>query len=143
MIHTNANQSEPLRRYLLVEVSGNLTEHFETFRSMRSKIDNRLGETGLEDVPGFYPVAAYHYVPYENPMQQRMNKVANGIFWELSQPASDGGLPEPYEQHDRITKLRGPVAFRVRGDSLTDSHVAAIREAHTRAVARLQSMGWM
>jgi hypothetical protein len=143
MIHMNANRPQPISRYLFLEVDGSLTEYTETFQDMRMKVGHGHGETGLEDVPNFYPVAAYHYVPYAGP-QERMNKVANGIFWELSQPGPEEPMSERYEPHDRIVKMRGPVAFCTRTEGgLSDSQVDAIRKAHTRAVDRLQSMGWM
>lgn len=147
MIHTNANRPQSVSRYLFVTVDGSLTVHTETFRDMRMKVGHGPGETGLEDVPNFYPVAAYHYVPYENPTQKRMNLVANGIFWELSEPGPDvaeSTRAEPFEPADRIVKMRGPVAFCVRTEGgLSGSQVAVIRKAHARAVERLQSMGWM
>lgn len=142
----------PAHHYLLVQVDGSLTSHRDTFQDMRQKIDGGEGETGMEDIPNCFPVMAYHYVPFDNPEQQRMNKVANGIFWELSKPDPNSATPEPFEPyeqpephdpHDRIIKMRGPVVFCVRFDSLSTSHVDAIRAAHERALDRLQSKGWI
>ncbi|MEU9946902.1 hypothetical protein [Streptomyces sp. NPDC047939] len=147
MIHVNANRPRSISRYLILEVDGGLTEYTDTFQAMRMAVGHGHGETGLEDVPNFFPVAAYHYVPYENPAQKRMNLVANGIFWELSEPGPDVAemdRAEPFVPADRIVKMRGTVAFcTCTAGGLSGSQVDAIRKAHARAVIHLQSMGWM
>ncbi|SBU98192.1 hypothetical protein YUMDRAFT_06088 [Streptomyces sp. OspMP-M45] len=146
------NRPPAAQHYLLVQVDGTLTSHRDTFQVMRDKIDGGEGETGLEDIPNCYPVTAYHYVPFGNPEQQRMNKVANGIFWELSKPDPDSATPEPFEPYeqpephdpkDRVIKMRGPVVFCARFDSLSFTHADTIRAAHERTLERLRSKGWI
>ncbi|MEV6146399.1 hypothetical protein [Streptomyces sp. NPDC051992] len=137
---------------MLVQAGGSLALHRDTFQVMRQKIDRGEGETGMEDIPSCYPIMAYHYVPFDNPEQQRMNKVANGIFWELSKPNPNDATPEPfqpyeppdpYEPHDRIIKMRGPVVFCIRSGSLSDSHMNTIKAAHEQVLDRLRSKGWI
>ena len=40
----------------------------------------------MEFLPGLSPVTAYYYVPF-NGDQRRMNKVTNGMYWELTDSA--------------------------------------------------------
>ncbi|ACX71168.1 hypothetical protein pZL12.91 [Streptomyces phage ZL12] len=136
------------QHYLLVQVDGTLTSHRDTFQVMREKIDQGEGETSMEFIPNRKVVMAYHYVPFDNPEQQRMNKVANGIFWELSKPDPDSPTPDPFEPdpqapQDRVIKMRGPVVFCARFDSLSFDHADTIRAAHERTLKRLQAKGWI
>ncbi|MEU2147899.1 MULTISPECIES: hypothetical protein [Streptomyces albovinaceus subgroup] len=146
------NRPVVAQHYLLVQVDGTLTFHRDTFQVMREKIDQGEGETDMQSIPNSSAITAYHYVPFDAPEQQRMNKVANGIFWELSKPDPDSPTPEPFEPYeqpephdpqDRIIKMRGPVVFCARFDSLSSSHADTIRTAHERVHERLRSKGWI
>ncbi|WP_020138515.1 hypothetical protein [Streptomyces sp. 351MFTsu5.1] len=80
-----------------------------------------------------------------------MNKVANGMFWELSGPVARA-IDDEYEKdpdddygpEDRVIKLRGPVAFIDRHNwGLGRQHEDQLRAVHEIAVQRLRNLGWL
>ena len=145
-------------RYALVTADGQLTFDTAPMRKIRERLEDGIGdgESGIEHIPNHYPLCAYWYSPYERPDRRRMNTVANGVFWELSAPLDladidpddDSALQAAIEDRDpelRQIKLRGPVAFFAHNaDSvLSDDLEADLRDAHHRAVTRLQARGWL
>jgi hypothetical protein len=144
---TNIDSGAEPMRYALVMPEGELTFGRATLHEIRRLIGaDAGGETGLEFLNSLPPVAAYYYVPFDAD-ERRMNKVANGMYWELSAPISqddEDSYQEEYDPQQRVIKLRGPVAFVDRHNwGLSTSDEAALREAHKAAVARLRARGWM
>ncbi|OEJ36228.1 hypothetical protein [Streptomyces agglomeratus] len=119
-------------------------------RQIRGKIGSGVdGESGMEHVSAYSSLAAYYMEPFDTDTR-RMNKVANGMFWELSSPSyypviegeAADDLPHHSDQPDRVIKLRGPVAFISRGD-MTPEDEAILKDAHDRAHSRLRAKGWI
>jgi hypothetical protein len=133
-------------RYCLVTPEGDITFDVKTLHEIRVLVGgNGVGETGLEFLNSLYPVAAYYYVPFDVD-DRRMNKAANGMFWELNGPVPNDDDPdrEPFDPDDRVIKLRGPVAFIDRHSwGLSGSQEASLRTAHETAVGRLRRRGWL
>ncbi|MFJ9634486.1 hypothetical protein ACIRU8_43020 [Streptomyces sp. NPDC101175] len=138
-------------RFALVTPEGELSFGDKLYHDIQAQIGGGgVGETGHEFLRSLYPVTAYFYVPYDQD-DRRMNKVANGMFWELSCPAArdtdDGYDEEPdddYTPEDRVIKLKGPVAFIDRHNwGLSREHEDGLRAAHETAVQRLRSRGWL
>lgn len=134
-------------RYCLVTPDGNITFDTATLHQIRAQIGvDVVGEAGTEFLDSLYPVAAYYYVPFDEDTR-RMNKTANGMFWELSAPVQQTGEEDDLEEHnpeDRVVELRGPVAFIDRHSwGLSEQREAALREAHETVVARLRHRGWL
>ncbi|MER7743344.1 hypothetical protein ABTX34_34450 [Streptomyces sp. NPDC096538] len=142
------NSTQEPMRYALVTPDGNISFATGTYQEIRTLIGNDgAGETGMEFLDGLYPVAAYFYVPFTAD-QRRMNKAANGMYWELSAPApGEGGEdadPQEHDPEDRIIKLRGPVAFLDRHNwGLSAEQESALRDAHKATVMRLRARGWL
>ncbi|MES5820875.1 hypothetical protein [Streptomyces sp. RG80] len=138
-------------RFAFVTPAGELSFDAKLYHDIQAQIGGRgAGETGHEFLRSLYPVTAYFYVPFD-PDDRRMNKVANGMFWELSGPvaqSADGEYEdEPdddYDPDDRVIKLRGPVAFIDRRNwGLSREHENELRAAHERVSERLRSRGWL
>ena len=132
-------------RYCLVTPDGNISFDTSTHHQVRALIGAGIdGEAGLEFVNSLYPVGAYYYVPFDEDTR-RMNKPANGMFWELNGPTYADGTPvEDFQPGDRDIKLRGPVAFVHRqGDGLTGDQEEVLRETYGRVVGRLRGRGWL
>lgn len=135
-------------RYCLVTPDGNITFDTATLHQIRAQLGmDVVGEAGLEFLNSLYPVAAYYYVPFDEDAR-RMNKAANGMFWELSAPLQrddeDADVEEEFEPQDRVIKMRGPVAFINRHAwGLSGEQETALRDAHKTAVERLRSRGWL
>ncbi|MFF5448766.1 hypothetical protein [Streptomyces sp. NPDC012888] len=141
----------PTLRYAFVTVDGTLALGTATMPQIRQKVGaGTHGETGTEFVSVRSDLAAYHLVPYETDTR-RMNKVANGMFWELSDPAHHPAVTEDddpdaadasEDRPDRVIKMRGPVAFIRRG-GMSPEDEAMVKEAYERAHGRLRSKGWI
>jgi hypothetical protein len=134
-------------RYALVMPDGELTFGRATLHEIRRLIGaDGGGETGLDFLNSLHPVAAYYYVPFTTD-ERHMNKVANGMYWELAAPVPQDGensYQEEYDPQERVIKLRGSVAFIDRHNwGLSTSDESALREAHKTAVTRLRARGWM
>lgn len=133
-------------RYCLVTPEGDAVFATATLHEIRTLIGgDGAGETGMEFLNSLYPVAAYYYVPFDEDTR-RMNKTANGMFWELSAPIrqEDGTLPEDFKPEDRTIKLSGPVAFIDRHTwGLTAERESVLREAYEIVVDRLRRRGWL
>ncbi|MDH6574985.1 hypothetical protein [Kitasatospora sp. MAP5-34] len=139
------------RRYAMVGVDGSLAFTTGTWREMRAAVAEGLGaegESGAEMISQYSPLNVYYFAPYDRADEGRMNKVANGVYFELSDPkryelpAGDEAddLPEPT---GRVIKMHGPVAFySTRGD-LDEDEIEAIREAHKAVFGRLGRRGWI
>jgi hypothetical protein len=138
--------------YVLVTVEGQLSVQSGTFQEMReSTFGGHRGANEIIDLPALYPVAAYCSIAYDRPDPRRMNKVANGMVWELT-ARPDRGLVDP-ERDDvleayaedalRVVKMRGPVVFFERIRSLAEEEVATLRKAHETAYSRLNARGWI
>ncbi|MFJ3660821.1 hypothetical protein ACIPPM_10155 [Streptomyces sp. NPDC090119] len=139
-------QDQPMR-YCLITPEGDLSFDTATLPEIRIRLGaNMAGETGLEWLDSLYPVAAYYYVPFAQDTR-RMNKAANGMFWELSAPverADDDGEPEERDPADRVIKMRGPVAFINRyAWGVSEEQEAALRTSYTQVVTRLRDRGWL
>lgn len=138
-------------RFAFVTPEGELSFDSKLYHDIRTQIGGRgLGETGHESLRGLYPVVAYYYAPFDED-DRRMNKVANGMFWELSGPVppdpDDEYAPDvddDYDPEDRVIKLRGPVAFVDRYNwGLSREHEDRLREVHETVVRRLRGRGWL
>ncbi|MDL5205305.1 hypothetical protein [Streptomyces sp. ALI-76-A] len=145
------NRKDQPMRFAFVTTEGELSFDTKLYHDIQAQIGGRgVGETGHESLRSLYPVTAYFYVPYDQD-DRRMNKVANGMFWELSGPAARGTDDEyeeepddDYTPEDRVIKLRGPVAFIDRHNwGLSGEHENALRAAHETAVQRLRNRGWL
>ncbi|NUS30341.1 MAG: hypothetical protein HOV92_39895 [Streptomyces sp.] len=138
-------------RFAFVTPQGELSFGTKLYHDIRAQIGGGgVGETGHEFLRGLSPVTAYFYVPYDQD-DRRMNKVANGMFWELSGPVARAGDDEydvepddDFDPKDRVIKLRGPVAFLDRHNwGLSREHEDELRSVHETAVQRLRSRGWL
>lgn len=139
--------------YVLVMPDGQFTIRQDTFQGVRDQI--RAGHQGSQeiiDLPSLNPVMAYCSIAYEQPDPRRMNKVANGMVWELTarpeREQIDGDRDDIFDAYAheplRVVKMRGPVAFMVRGDrSLEEADITGLREAHETAYAKLRARGWI
>jgi hypothetical protein len=140
--------SDRTMRYCLVRPDGEISFGSKSLHQIRAEIiDGGVGETGLEHLNSLYPVAAYYHVPFDKD-DRRMNKAANGMFWELSAPTPPGDdeYAEAQEHHpgDRVIKMRGLVAFIDRHNwGLSTENERDLREAHQTAVERLRARGWL
>jgi len=142
-------------RYATITVAGGLDFHIGTHAQARAAIGaHGAGEAGIDFIPNLPPLAMYYFVPFEGDHGMPMNKVANGIFWELSRPVDPATIDPDRDDlieaareaspEDRIVKLRGPVViYGPGGGSFGDDHEATIREAHKVAAGRLKSRGWL
>ncbi|WP_405856879.1 hypothetical protein OG407_09550 [Streptomyces sp. NBC_01515] len=148
--HTDDRNTQPMR-YALVTPDGELGFDAKPHHGIRTQIGASItGETGNEFLRGLHPVAMYFYVPFGED-GRRMNKVANGMFWELSGPVP----PDPddeyeeeqdddYDPDDRVIKLRGPVAFVDRHSwGLSGEYEDKLRAVHETVVRRLRGRGWL
>lgn len=132
-------------RYALVTPEGEITFGQATWHEIRTQIGGSIaGETGMDFLNSLYSAAVHYYVPYGED-DRRMNKIANGMFWELSAPVvTDDDDSEPHDPADREIKLRGPVAFTDRHNGgLSPDQERALREAHRSAVTRLRARDWL
>lgn len=134
------------QRYALVQETGELTFGTADFREIRGKIaTGGQGETGLDWFDAHYPLGYFYYVPFgDDP--RRMNKVGNGMYWELAAPRMDpDGDDEPHDPRDRVIKARGPVAFisNSQEGGLSAEQEAMVRAAHERATSKLRARGWL
>ncbi|MEU8718570.1 hypothetical protein [Streptomyces sp. NPDC048663] len=133
-------------RFAFVTPDGELSFDAKLYHDIRTQIGgNGAGETGHEFLRSMYSVAAYFYVPYEKD-DRRMNKVANGMFWELSghPRGTDEEPDDDYDPEDRVIKLRGPVAFIDRHNwGLTSENENTLRSAHETVLQRLRGRGWL
>ncbi|MFF9158343.1 hypothetical protein ACF1AB_39655 [Streptomyces sp. NPDC014846] len=137
-------------RYCLITADGSITFDTGTLVHIQGLLDrDSVGETGTEFLNSLHPVTAYYWVPYYED-RRRMNKVANGMYWELSAPVpraddeDDDREPEEYDPEDRKIKMRGPVAFTNRHDwGLTPDQENTLRQAHETASRRLRARGWL
>ncbi|MFC8350993.1 hypothetical protein [Streptomyces sp. NPDC057280] len=140
---SGADSSSPGQRFALLLENGELRFNRAPFPDIRGMVvPHGGGETGLEWLPGHHPLALYYFVPYLGPDDRPVNKTANGMFWELSEPPLPGPDEEPpddpYSPEDRIIEVRGTVAFLCPGEqNLTDEHETALREAHHWVTRRL------
>jgi hypothetical protein len=142
-------RAQPMR-YALVTENGEITFGHATFQEVRLLVGaDGGGETGMEFLPSLPHVTAYYYVPFDGD-QRRMNKAANAMYWELTDPAlcarddADEYDDGDEETVDRVIKLRGPVAFIDRHNwGLIKEHETALKTAHQTAVARLRDRGWL
>ncbi|MEC4572596.1 hypothetical protein [Streptomyces virginiae] len=134
---------EPVR-YALVTPDGEITFGDAPLRDIPAAFEGGGdGETGTEYLRSLYPVAVYFHVPYYDDTR-RMNKVANGMYWELSAPVQGEDDGEDDDPEDRKIKLRGPVAFVDRHNrGLSAEQESVITGAHRTAVARLRARGWL
>ncbi|MFB7329444.1 hypothetical protein [Streptomyces sp. NPDC056190] len=134
-------------RYALVTENGEITFGHKTFHEIRVLLGaDAGGETGLEFLNSLYPVTLHYYVPFDAD-KRRMNKAANGMFWELSAPVQrddeDTDVGE-FGPEDRVIKLRGPVAFIDRHSwGLSGEQEMVLRDAHKTAVDRIRARGWL
>ena len=135
----------------MVDVDGSLAFKAGTLREMREDVAQELGaegESATEMISQYSPLNVYYFAPYDRADEGRVNKAANGMFFELSDPkryeipAGDEAddLPEPTE---RIIRTHGPVAFYSTHGDLDDAEVEAIREAHRVVFDRLRQRGWI
>jgi len=131
--------------YVLVTTDGQFTIRQDTFQGVRDQI--RAGHQGSQeiiDLPNLDPVMAYCSIAYEQPDPRRMNKVANGMVWELTARPDREQIDDPYAHEPlRVVKMRGPVVFFERLRSLTDEEVEALREIHATAYGNLRARGWI
>ncbi|MFE5620833.1 hypothetical protein ACFQ8S_02025 [Streptomyces virginiae] len=136
--------AEPVR-YALVKPDGEITFGDAPLRDISAAfVGGGDGETGTEYLRSLYPVAVYFHVPYYDDTR-RMNKVANGMYWELSAPVQGQDDGEDDDPENRKIKLRGPVAFvdRHNRGGLSAEQESVITGAHRTAVARLRARGWL
>ena len=148
--------SRPLKqmRYAMVTPDGALRFEDGTFQEIRQAINGSAqGETGIDYLPRLHPVAAFYFEPFNRPDTRRMNKVANGMYWELSRPLNRAEVdPERDDitdalmdgsKDDRVVKLRGPVTFIVLHERLTMEQQTVLEDVHARVVDRLKDRGWL
>ncbi|WP_416969694.1 hypothetical protein [Streptomyces sp. 4F14] len=146
-VHTDPSARRPMW-YALVTPDGELTVGDEPYHDIRAQLGDRSeGETGHGFLRGLHPVTAYFHAPYHDD-DRRMNKVADGMFWELSGPVPPGPdapyADDDFTPEDRVIKLRGPVAFIDRHNwGLGREHLDALRTVHETVARRLRRRGWL
>lgn len=149
MMDGSSTTDGPSASYALITVSGGLIFRLGTPRAVQAALTAETGgpgETGIEYLRGLYPLALRNFVPYARDLR-RMNKVANGMYWELSGPPpnEDPESAMRYTPNDRIIKTRGQVAIisRSADNVISEDHRAVLEETHARVVAQLTARGWL